>query len=288
MDQPATLIIHHANCPDGFGSAWLLEQSHPGATIVAASYGDPLPEVDGLDVFLVDFCYEAEQLMELGLRCNSLTILDHHQTALGYVEAAGIEKFDSVQNYFERQEAVPQTFAILDMEHSGVGLVQQFTGYTVPFLSHVEDRDLWRFALPNTADVFAAVTSRPYTKEAWDRMDSMPLEDLIVEGKAISRYRDKLIQDAVATARQELLPTGHRVWVAASPYAIGSDVAGELAKRQPELFAAYYVDGPDGIRFGLRSTPVGLDVAKIAETLGGGGHKHASGFEVTRKWNGWT
>lgn len=276
-----TMIIHHANCPDGFGSAWLLEQSHPGATIVAASYGDPLPDVDGLDVYLVDFCYPAEELMELRLRANFLAILDHHQTALGYVEAAGIQMFSSYGEYIgDREQAQPQAFAILDMDHSGVGLVQQYTGDTVPFLAHVEDRDLWRFALPNTADVFAAVTSRPYTKEAWDWMESLPLEDLITEGKAISRYRDKLIEDTVLTAWLERLPTGHLVWCAASPYAIGSDVAGELAKRDPDSFAAYFVHYGDRIRFGLRSGPDGADVAAIAEKLGGGGHKHASGFEV--------
>jgi hypothetical protein len=277
----SNVIIHHANCPDGFGSAWLLAQHLDGnPTIIAASYGDAPPDVDGDDVYVLDFCYEPDDLLELARRSRRLMILDHHQTAVGYVAEAGIPKFDSVQDYFERQEAAPQAFAILDMNRSGVGLVQEWTGAYVPFLAHVEDRDLWRFKLPYTAEVFAAVTSRPYTVDAWDWMESLPLEDLITEGRAIQRYRDKLIADTVETAWLERLPTGHVCWCAASPYAIGSDVAGELTKRDPTGFAAYFVHYGTRIRFGLRSGPEGADVAAIAETVGGGGHKHASGFEV--------
>jgi uncharacterized protein len=283
----SNVIVHHSNCPDGFGSAWLLAQHLLGPTeIVAASYGDAPPEVDGHDVYCVDFCFEAPDLVTLANHARTLTILDHHQTALGYVDAAGIPMFGSVKEYLSEHDSIGvpgakcQVKAIVDMDRSGVGLVMEYTGAYVPFLAHVEDRDLWRFNLPYTAEVFAAVTSRPYTTEAWDWMESVPLEDLITEGKAIQRYRDKLIADTVATAWRGTLPTGHDTWMVASPYAIGSDVAGELAKRDPEGFAAYYVHYGNRVRFGLRSGPDGVDVAKIAEVLGGGGHQHASGFEV--------
>ncbi|HRE01609.1 MAG TPA: hypothetical protein PLV68_09935, partial [Ilumatobacteraceae bacterium] len=120
------------------------------------------------------------------------------------------------------------------------------------------DRDLWRFDLTGTADVFAAVTSRPYTVEAWDEMMWLPIDRLLVEGRAINRWRDQLIEGCVANAYEHTL-FGHRVWVAAAPYAIGSDVAGILAKRNPTLFGAYYVDDGHGRKWGLRSGADGLD-----------------------------
>jgi uncharacterized protein len=276
----SNIIVHHGGCPDGFGSAWLLAQHLLAPTeIIAASYGDAPPEVDGHDVYCVDFCFETPDLVTLANHARSLTILDHHQTALGYVDGAGFHRYGKVADLLVDDQPGPVQ-AVIDMDRSGVGLVMEYTGAYVPFLAHVEDRDLWRFNLPYTAEVFAAVTSRPYTVEAWDWMESVPLEDLITEGKAIQRYRDKLIADSVATAWIGELPTGHTAWVAACPYAIGSDVAGELAKRTPLGFAAYYVHYGDRVRFGLRSGPDGADVAKIAERLGGGGHQHASGFEV--------
>lgn len=282
------VIVHHSNCPDGFGSAWLLAQHLDGpTTVIPATYGDPLPEISGDDdVFLVDYCYESDTLRTIAAAAHSLLILDHHQTALGCVDAAGIPRFDSVGAWVLDGEQTPPVMAIIDMDRSGVGLVMEYTGGYVPFLAHIEDRDLWRFNLPDTPAVFAAVTSRPYTVEAWDWMESLMLEDLIAEGNAIERYRTRLIADTVATAWIGRLPTGHDVWVAASPYAIGSDVAGELAKRDPEGFAAYFVHYGASIRFGLRSGPDGADVAAIAEGLGGGGHRHAAGFEIpVTVWN---
>jgi oligoribonuclease NrnB/cAMP/cGMP phosphodiesterase (DHH superfamily) len=279
-----TVIIHHANCPDGFGSAWLMNQAIAGQTkIIAASYGDPLPdEVDGADVIIVDFCYPSNELDELTRRANKCLILDHHQTSFGYLEDSFFTLYHSVE---AMGSATPSFAAVLDIEHSGVGLVQEFTGNHVPFLANVEDRDLWRFDLPGTADVFAVVTSYPYTLDAWDYLESMHLDDMKEQGAAINRYRDQLIEAAVKNARRVELPTGHVVWASPCPYAIGSDVAGELAKRTPDTFAAYYVDSPGKVRFGLRSGPDGADVAAIAEKMGGGGHKHASGFETTYGWS---
>jgi len=281
------LIIFHGNCPDGFGSAWLLQQSYSNAELHAGRYGEDLPDIDGKDVYLVDFCYPTAQLEEIYKRSSSCTILDHHQTAEGYLAASSFSVYDSVRDFGEQYQGENHV-AILDQNHSGVGIVMQYTDRQVPFLYNIEDRDLWKFLLPETPAVFAAVTSRPYTIDAWNYLESMHIDDLVIEGQAILRYRDQMIEACVKNARLELLPTGHRVWVTGCPYAIGSDVAGELAKRLPDLFGAYYVDEPEVIRFGLRSTEGGLDVAKIAEQLGGGGHKHASGFEVNRQWRGWS
>jgi nanoRNase/pAp phosphatase (c-di-AMP/oligoRNAs hydrolase) len=62
----------------------------------------------------------------------------------------------------------------------------------------------------------------------------------------------------------------------------GSDTAHELA--QGALFGAYWFLRADGVvQFGLRSTEDGIDVSEIAATYGGGGHKHAAGFQVPLK-----
>ncbi|HRE00998.1 MAG TPA: hypothetical protein PLV68_06835, partial [Ilumatobacteraceae bacterium] len=61
------IIIHHANCPDGFGAAWWLTRlvDH-NAIIHAATHDDAtLPDCTGRDVWIVDFCYQAPLLREL-------------------------------------------------------------------------------------------------------------------------------------------------------------------------------------------------------------------------------
>jgi oligoribonuclease NrnB/cAMP/cGMP phosphodiesterase (DHH superfamily) len=259
------LIIHHGDCPDGFGAAWWLGKAiEVDHDVVAAKYTDPADVEACADrhVYIVDFCYPAEELDEIAGVCRTLTVLDHHQTAETWLTESKLTVFSDVHHLCDVNElGGDKAMAVLDRERSGVGLVSTFVrrwrGWDAPeFLTHIQDRDLWRFDNVDTPAVFAAVTSRPYTVDAWDEMAAMTTESLV------------------------------EVWCAASPYAIGSDVAGELAKRDPELFAAYFVQYGDRRRFGLRSTPAGMDVAALAETCGGGGHRHASGFErptVTRE-----
>ena len=55
---------------------------------------------------------------------------------------------------------------------------------------------------------------------------------------------------------------------------------------QGKPFAACYWDTPTGRVFSLRSTTEGSDVAKIAATYGGGGHRSAAGFQAPRGWEG--
>ena len=63
------------------------------------------------------------------------------------------------------------------------------------------------------------------------------------------------------------------------PGAIASDLLGLLAKGCP--FAAGYQDVGTKRNWSLRSTDEGVDVSKIAEKLGGGGHRNAAGFSIT-------
>ena len=59
-----------------------------------------------------------------------------------------------------------------------------------------------------------------------------------------------------------------------------SDVLNELANDQP--FAVAYAYKDRMWKCSLRSAADGEDVAAIAEQFGGGGHKHAAGFEAAR------
>lgn len=280
------LILCHASCPDGVGAAWLLRMTIGAAEVIQVSYDDAeLPDVTDRVVWIVDFCYPGEQLDEIARRAESLVIFDHHQTALGYVnDSEEVTLFSAMRDWLDAES--PSRAAVIDMDHSGIGLVAEYRDLAFdldspPFAKHVEDRDLWRFRLRDTPAIFAAITSRPYTMEAWDEIYRVGYRGLLTEGQAIERYRQQLIEATLETAYQDTV-IGHRdIWVAACPYAIGSDVAGELAKRDPSRFAAYFVECGNFRRYGLRSTDSGLDVAELAATVGGGGHKHASGFRWT-------
>lgn len=292
-----TVIIYHDNCPDGWGSAWWLGKhtgdhvKHPGR------YGEapPLDDLVDANVWLVDFCYPADELAAVIDVARYVTVLDHHQTAAQEVTALvashgrhDVMVFDTVHDLRDMEELAGGAKAniCIDQTHSGVGLVSQYVrrlhGVDAPgFLASIEDRDLWRFSLPDTKDVFAAVTSRPYTVEAWDDLHHVErFGDLAAEGQGINRYRDQLIE-RVAASTFEVRLGPYAVPCVTSPYAIGSDVAGELVKRNPDLIGGYVIIHEDHVQLGLRSAPDGPDVATLAALYGGGGHPHAAGLRMS-------
>jgi oligoribonuclease NrnB/cAMP/cGMP phosphodiesterase (DHH superfamily) len=151
-----SMCIYHGNCADGFGAAWVVRKAlgeidfHPG------KYQEPPPDVTGKDVVMVDFSYKRPVLLEMAEKANSILILDHHKTAaedLLDLPANVTAKFD-----------MGRSGAMLTWEHFFPGEAPP------PLLLHIEDRDLWRFALQNTRQIQANVFSFPYDFQVWDTL----------------------------------------------------------------------------------------------------------------------
>lgn len=271
MERP--LIIYHANCPDGFGAAvaaychFRTGDDCP-CDFVAASFGQPPPEVTGREVYIVDFSFRRKVLKRMCLAARSVTLIDHHVTAEH--DLAGLER---------EHGNLKVVFA---MEKSGAVLTWEFL-HRKPaprLLLHIQDRDLWRHELEGTNDVYAALIARPFDFAAWAELlaaSEVP-EALLAEGRAINRYRREMIDQHRSKAVIGSI-AGQRVPIVNCYEEIASDVLAELAIGHP--FAAGYQDQGTLRKWSLRSNAAGADVAAIAWRFGGGGHRHAAGF-ITR------
>ena len=287
-----TICIYHGNCADGFGSAWVVRKALGDAvTFHAGVYQDPPPDVTGQDVYLVDFSYKYDVLCEMSWKARSITILDHHKTAAEDLKRlpqfhTGIhEPGYNMSREGARMECqvnnMPDIAACFDMERSGAGITWDYFFPDQPrpdLINHIEDRDLWRFALPHTREIQAAVFSYPYDFEVWDRLMSDDLQMLAMEGDAIERKLHKDVAELTQVVTRKMTIGGHVVPMANLPYTLASDAGHLLAEGFP--FAGCYWDTPDGRVFSLRSRDDGADVSEIAKQYGGGGHKNASGFRV--------
>ena len=264
------LCIYHGNCADGFGAAWVFKRyADREYDFHAGVYQQTPPDVSGRDVYLVDFSYKREVVEQMCERATRVVLIDHHKTAIEdlrpLIEARRIE-------------------ALVNLEKSGATLAWEwFNGHDerdMPqLLRHIEDRDLWRFALVGTREIQANVFSYPYDFEVWDTLMTRPVEELIAEGRAIERKHFKDVNELLGVTTRQMAIGGYVVPVANLPYTLVSDAAHKLAQGKP--FAACYWDTPHGRVFGLRSTNDGADVSEIAKQYGGGGHAHASGFTVS-------
>jgi oligoribonuclease NrnB/cAMP/cGMP phosphodiesterase (DHH superfamily) len=276
------LCIYHGNCADGFGAAWAVRQAFDKRRIEfhAGVYQKEPPDVTDRHVIMVDFSYKRPVIDDMAQRARSILILDHHKTAAndltGY--APPPDTWDDFMDLHDLHEVV----ALFDMHRSGAGITWDFFHDTTrpPLIDHIEDRDLWRFKLPKTREIQAAVFSYPYDFEVWDRLMAMDVAELAKEGEAIERKHFKDIDELLGVCQRRLEIGGHSVPVASLSYTLTSDAGHTMAEGEP--FAACYWDTESGRVFSLRSTDDGLDVSAIAKAYGGGGHRNAAGFEVPR------
>ncbi len=262
-----TICIYHKDCSDGFGAAWVVNKALNGfVELHPASYGDEPPCVRGRDVVMVDFSYKRDVIDEMARQCKSLLILDHHKTAEADLDGV----FDH-----------PKVSGVFDMDRSGAMLAWDWYYHTIPpmLIRHIQDRDLWRFDLPCTREVMASVFSYPQEIEIWNKLMREDQQGALYrEGFAILRAHDENLRQSVEASKRRTFIGDYEVPVANVPYYMASDAGHMLCEGEP--FAATYYDAPDGRHYSLRSAPDGIDVSKVAEKFGGGGHKHAAGFIV--------
>ena len=79
----SALVIYHADCYDGFTAAWIARQVMPDCELFPASYGKPPPYELAREraVYVLDFSYPREEMIELNECASALRVLDHHKTA---------------------------------------------------------------------------------------------------------------------------------------------------------------------------------------------------------------
>lgn len=253
------LVIYHGNCPDGFGAAlaaW--DVMRDGADYLPASYGDAPPDVRERPVFILDFSYPRAVLQQMHRDSARLRVYDHHKTA--EADLAGLD------------------YCTFDMEKSGAVLSWGafHSDDPTPLMLYIQDRDLWRWKLPHSKEVSAALWSYPRDFETWARFmhDVSPLAD---DGIAILRFKDQLVEQMCSQATWREIG-GNKVPVVNASVAF-SEVGEALCIKNPDApFAAYYFDRADGKRqWGARSRN-GFDVSAVAKALGGGGHAAAAGW----------
>lgn len=277
------LCIYHANCADGFGAAWVVRKAlgddvefHPGV------YGEAPPDVTGRDVLMVDFSYKRPVIDAMLSSVSTMLILDHHKTAAADLEGLPKARDDwGMHIGYARAPGCPDIGVLFDMERSGAGLTWDYFNPgqpRPPLINHIEDRDLWRFKLPATRTIQAAVFSHPYDFAVWDELMATTPALLATEGVAIERKHFKDIAELLKVGQRRMTIAGHDVPVCNLPYTLSSDAGHAMGKG--EKFAACYMDTPAGRVFSLRSAPDGFDVSDIAKLFGGGGHKNAAGFTV--------
>ena len=276
------LCIYHNNCADGFAAAWVVREFYRGdVDFHAADYNTEPPDVVGRDVIIVDFSYKKPVIEKIIEQCNSLLIIDHHQTSASELCFMPPAKESMYSYYGIASEHKAQV--LFDTSKSGCMLAWKFfypNRECPTLLKHIQDRDLWKFEIDGTKEVMASLFSYPYEFDVWDYLMSRYIFESHAEGITLLRKHNKDVAQAVEQTKRTMCIGDKYVFVANVPKSMSSDACQIMLTEYTPFVASYY-DKPSGRAFSLRShTTTGMDVAEVAKAYGGGGHKHAAGFTL--------
>jgi hypothetical protein len=270
------VCIFHAGCPDGFGAAWAawLRWGERGS-YVARGHDDPLRARDFAGAYLLfaDIAPPARAYRALAEQAAQLVVLDHHVSAQRAFEA---------DPFLARELAAAGHEVRFDLARAGSALAfaALHPDDAMPeLLAYVEDQDLWRWKLPRSREVNAAIAAQPREFAAWSALAATPIEALAEQGAPVLRAQRIEVERAIA-ATQPLAIGGLRV-EGVNARAQRAEIGHELAMRARYGAPCGAVYRVEGRRVDVSLYSIGeLDVAAIATALGGGGHKNAAGFSV--------
>ena len=267
MLEPSSVdcVIYHANCTDGFGSAfsaWKLLGNR--AEYYACSHGDKPPNVKGKNVVILDFSFNNKTTKKLIKEANNLLVIDHHKSAV-------VELHD-ISN------------TIFDMSKSGATMAWEFfhPGKEPPkFIQYITDRDLWKWELPYSKEFSAAFDMVPFEFEEFEKYeDDSVFDDAVKRGSYILAYSKtvvkKVCEKAVSKTYKEMnvLVVNSSHWM--------SEIGAKLSPDCDFALIWFYDHDEQRTKVSLRAFHDHIDVSDVAKDFKGGGHKKAAGFTLPK------
>jgi oligoribonuclease NrnB/cAMP/cGMP phosphodiesterase (DHH superfamily) len=270
------VCIYHDPCSDGFGSAWAVWTKFGDA--VEYLPGNHATNKDDADYWLAkvrdkhvvcfDFSFSLALVTELNMVAKSFQIIDHHvsaQKALDHLDCC----------YF-------------DMAKSGAVLAWEsmWTNEAPVLLKYVQDRDLWKWELPESKAISNFINTFPRSFGGWQALshilaESKGFDTAAQSGRAILKKMDMLSVE-IADDGEEWNILGHTILAVNCNRLLCSDVCEKLGGMGNYPFVAGYTVSKGTVTWSLRSNHGTEDVGAFASGFpGGGGHKEAAGFTVS-------
>ena len=261
---PRPLCIYHKNCLDGKAAAAVVLRKAPDAELLPMQYREPTPTVEGREVYMVDFGLPIEAMRALKAQATVLTWIDHHASSLPVHARLG--------------------WGHLDVTTCGAVLAWRvlFPDQAMPaILPFIEDKDLWRWALPDSRAVAAGLARAFAGLKVEGLLEADPAAMAELGRGDIAKQAER-VREAVLTGVMVADAYGQRgLRMLAVQVNCDQNEVAELAcqpvaagGRGADLAVIYYRKGTGDWVHSLRSAVV--DCAAIAERFGGGGHPQSA------------
>ncbi|XP_009621556.2 uncharacterized protein [Nicotiana tomentosiformis] len=313
MKRPA--VLYHYPCPDGafaalaahlyFSSIHITPLYFPNTVYSPLRAEDlPLNEID--HVYLLDFVGPSGFVPQLHSKVDCVVVLDHHKTArelLGggtYVSENLIKVIDMgrsgatiAYDYFkEKLINGGDNNRAADGNALKIGEFDRVRR----LFEYIEDRDLWRWKLPDSKAFSSGLDDRNieydvnFNPSLFQQLLALDLKSVIEQGKISLSHKQKRIDEVFEKSFEIALGAGTFGCCLAvnadSLSELRSELGNQLAVRSRNMklrgigavvYKVPELENDQMLKVSLRS--IGdEDTTSISQAFGGGGHRNASSF----------
>jgi oligoribonuclease NrnB/cAMP/cGMP phosphodiesterase (DHH superfamily) len=290
------IISHGPSCLDGVMAAAAIARFYDGHRVIASLPGNNesdraiqtlrLRDKSGDDeIWITDLSWTkpetAAHLNKLAADGARIFWIDHHRTAVSRADADEFKVPFAGKLLSERNSAALLTFDFLKQREGELSSNEKrrnFEGFR-RFAEIADDHDRWIHKIPESPDWALAVQTlggipsyREIIKLREPTMSRRLREALKAGQEAMTRSMD--LADATLIVRE--LNGGIRLRSACC-FGYSSEVAAHLYENTTRTIIALFDLRSQGVSL-RRSPDCDVDLSKLAEQFGGGGHAAASGF----------
>ncbi|KAH0688554.1 hypothetical protein KY284_019107 [Solanum tuberosum] len=310
MKKPA--ILYHYPCPDGafaalaahlyFSSLRIIPLYFPNTVYSPIRVEDlPLNQID--HVYLLDFVGPSGFVQQLKSKVERVVVLDHHKTAKELL-GGGTSVTENVSK-------------VIDMDRSGATIAYDYfkekliTGNNNEaadsnalkigefdrvrrFFEYIEDRDLWRWKLPDSKAFSSGLDDRHIEYDVnlnpslFQQLLALDLKSVVEQGKISLSHKQKRIDEVLEQSFEIALGAGAFGCCLAvnadSLPELRSELGNQLAVKSRNMklrgigaivYKVPELENNEMLKVSLRS--IGdEDTTSISQAFGGGGHRNAS------------
>jgi oligoribonuclease NrnB/cAMP/cGMP phosphodiesterase (DHH superfamily) len=295
MSRHVHIVSHGPNCLDGVAAAVAVARYHRGAAEVTPHFAsnseidrvlrglafEPRPDTE---LWITDISWREPEtdahLRALAAKGVRIYWIDHHRTALERF-AAGRVNVPFTERILSEEFAASR----LVYEHLARRLaaerrsIPEFAAFA-PVVALADDNDRWLHRLPGSRDLGRVV--RTLGPEAYE--DILGIDEGVTYTPRMSAARERVEAEiAHSTAVAEASRTERQVGGVTLVTAMCDGHPGEIAdawgkQARNTVFALY---DARSLAVSLRRSPdSNVDLSRLAERLGGGGHAAAAGCEL--------
>lgn len=290
------VIIYHGPCSDGVSALWcanhyLSDIGHQFESIQCRAGSDPEGDFTDKRILFVDLCPSFKFITEKCKIVKKLTILDHHKSAIDmyHENASVLESIDNLE-------------IEMDPDRAGCQITWDyfFNDKSRPwFIDYVGDRDLWRWTLPNSKEINAALfennlidPSNPNKLTDLITDSETKKQNLLTQGKIILQLQKRELDIGVSKAliaEFKHKDKTYKIWLGGNiSMSLRSELGNLLVNKKfsdgttPD-FAAIWVYDPKSNEWWIsfRGGNNSPDLSVIARELDGGGHVRSSGISLS-------